>query len=139
MKYLIISATLAAVLSGCQKADQKTPAAGGPPPMPEYVIRGDAPPGDRLAAGRDGEKLFRNRCGTCHLAGGMGTNVLTVQMLMAKRPPEQGLLENRDDLAPDYVEAVVRNGKMAMPRQTRVDVTDAELDSIAAYLGKAKK
>jgi len=33
---------------------------------------------------------------------------------------------------------VARMGKGAMPRQTRVDVTDAELEKIAAYLGKGK-
>ena len=49
-----------------------------------------------------------------------------------------GLLANRDDLTADYVKSVVRMGKNAMPRQTRVDVTDAELDKIAAYLGKGK-
>lgn len=30
-------------------------------------------------------------------------------------------------------------GKGAMPHQTKVDVTDAELDSIADYLGRTKK
>ena len=35
-----------------------------------------------------------------------------------------------------YVVAVVRNGKMAMPRLSRVEVTDAELDAIAFYLAK---
>lgn len=68
----------------------------------------------------------------------MGTNLLTKQMIAAKRPPSDGLLANRTDLTADYVHTVVRNGKMAMPRLTRVDVTDAELAAIAAYLGKAK-
>ncbi len=54
------------------------------------------------------------------------------------QPPEKGLLVNRDDLTADYVKAVVRNGKGAMPRQTKVDITDAELDKVAAFLGKGK-
>jgi mono/diheme cytochrome c family protein len=68
----------------------------------------------------------------------MGTNLLTKQRIAAGQPPETALLTNRTDLTADYVKAVVRNGKMAMPRLSRVEVTDAELDAIAAYLAKAK-
>jgi mono/diheme cytochrome c family protein len=75
----------------------------------------------------------------CHLVGGMGTNLLTKQRVAAGQPPETALLVNRTDLTPEYIKSVVRMGKGAMPHQTKVDVTDAELDSIAAYLGKAKK
>ncbi len=130
------------VLAACGKPaapEQDAGKAGGPPPPPPYQMRAEMPAGDRLAAGRDGEALFTNRCGSCHLAGGMATNLLTKQMLAAKRPPSDGLLANRTDLTSDYVKSVVRMGKMAMPRLTRVDVTDAELDSIARYLGKADK
>jgi cytochrome c5 len=113
-------------------------AKGGPPPLPPYQMRAELHGGDRLAATSSGEALFTNRCGSCHLAGGMGSNLLTKQMLAANRPPSDGLLANRTDMTPDYVKQVVRQGKMAMPRLTKVDVTDAELEAIAAYLGKAK-
>lgn len=140
MKRLMTLALLA--LSACKPAAQEQanlPAGppAGPPPIPPYQMRAELPTGNRLAAGRDGEALYSNRCGACHLAGGMATNLLTVQMLAAKRPPTDGLLTNRKDLTPDYVKTVVRAGKNAMPRQTRVDITDAELESVAAYLGKA--
>ena len=69
----------------------------------------------------------------------MGTNLITKQRMALGEPPENGLLTNRKDLTVDYVKSVVRMGKVAMPRQTRVDVTDAELDAIAAYLAKAGK
>lgn len=107
--------------------------------VPVYQARGAPPPGDRLSPGRDGHQLFRNRCGTCHLAGGMGTNVLTARMAAAKQPAALGLLENRTDLTVDYVKTVARNGKVAMPRLSRVEVTDPELDAIAAYLAGPKK
>jgi mono/diheme cytochrome c family protein len=138
MKKIALSAVL--LLAACKPADApKAPdaAKGGPPPMPPYQMRAEMPSGDRQSAGRDGEDLFSNRCGACHLVGGMGTNLLTKQRVAAGEPPENGLLTNRKDLTASYVKSVVRNGKMAMPRQTRVDVTDAELDAIAAYLGKA--
>ena len=126
-----------ALLAACKQEAPSAPAGKGPPPPP-YQMRAEAPAGDRLAAGRDGKALFENHCGSCHLTGGMGTNLLTKQQMMAGQPPEKGLLANRTDMVPDYVKAVVRQGKMAMPPQTRVDITDAELDSVASYLGKAK-
>ena len=136
MKGLTLLAVL--VLAACKPAAQKQAAAtAGMPPMPLYQMRDAAPAGDRLAAGRDGAALFSNHCGSCHLVMGMGTNLLTKQMLAMGRPPGDGLLANRKDLTPDYVKSVVRMGKDAMPRLSRVEVTDPELDSIARFLGKA--
>jgi mono/diheme cytochrome c family protein len=109
----------------------------GPPPIPVYQMRDPMPAGDRLAAGRDGAALFSNRCGACHLAGGMGTNMLAQMRIQAGQPPEGALLTNRKDLTRIYVKTVVRRGYLAMPKLTRVEVTDAELDAIALYLGKA--
>jgi mono/diheme cytochrome c family protein len=141
MNKLLLITVLA--LSACKPAPKESAApagpSGGPPPIPPYQMRAELPSGNRLTSSASGETLFSNRCGACHLAGGMGTNLLTKQMMMAKRPPTDGLLANRSDLTSDYVKAVVRQGKNAMPRQTRVDITDAELERVAAYLGKADK
>lgn len=126
------------LLAACKQQGPAAPEGKGPPPPPPYQMRAEAPAGDRLAPGRDGKALFEVHCGYCHLPGGMGTNLLTKQRMAAGEPPEKGLLVNRTDLTPDYVKAVVRKGKNAMPPQTRVDLTDPELDSVAAYLGKAK-
>jgi len=115
------------------------PQGGGPPAPPPYQMRAELPAGDRLAVQSDGEALFSNRCGACHLAGGMGANLLTKQRIAAGEPPQSGLLANRTDLTADYVKSVVRMGKVAMPRLSRTEVTDSELDAIAAYLGKADK
>lgn len=137
MKRIALLSMLA--LAACKPAPSAPTQAGGPPPDLLYQMRAEAPAGDRLAAGRDGGALFSNHCGYCHLRGGMGTNLLTKQRVAAGEPPEKGLLANRTDLTSDYVKSVVRMGKGAMPRQTKVDVTDAELDSVAHYLGKADK
>lgn len=109
-----------------------------PPPLPPYQMRAPAPAGNRLSPGRDGRALFENHCGYCHLAAGMGTNLLVKQRLAAGAGPATALLANRDDLTAAYVHAVVRMGKGAMPPQTRVDLTDSELDSVATYLGRGK-
>jgi hypothetical protein len=68
----------------------------------------------------------------------MGTNLLTKQRISMGEPPENGLLVNRKDLNADYVMQVVRQGKIAMPRLSRVEVTDSELKAIALYLDKEK-
>jgi mono/diheme cytochrome c family protein len=122
----------------CANADtpETNRPAGGPPPIPPYQMRAMLPAGDRLTGTKDGAVLFSNRCGACHFAGGMGTNLLTKQRMAAGLPPESGLLANRRDLTPAYIKAVVRKGKLAMPPLSRVEVTDAELDAIARYLAK---
>lgn len=136
MRRALIVALFAVVACNKAEAPKQDSAKGGPPPIPPYQMRAEAPAGAQLASG---EALFSNRCGACHLAGGMGTNLLTKQRMMAGQSPETGMLSNRTDLTADYVKTVVRAGKMAMPRLTKVDVTDAELSAIAAYLGKAGK
>lgn len=137
MKRNWVLALWAAVVAA-QAEPPAPPAPTGPPPgPPPYQMRALLPPGDRLARGKDGAAVFSNRCGACHLAGGMGTNMLTKLRVMAGEPPETGLLANRADLTQTFVKVVVRAGVRAMPRLTRVEVTDAELDAIARFLGKA--
>jgi len=82
----------------------------------------------------DGEGLYKARCGYCHLPGGTGT------MMLERRLGEgHGLLAERTDLPADYVKAVARNGLNSMPTITPVEVTDEELERIAAYLATADK
>ncbi len=139
--FIALAAALA--LAGCNAADtaSNAPAGGapgGPPPLPPHQMRAQMADGDRLNTTMSGEDLFSNRCGTCHLDAGMGTNLIIGQQVALGQPPSMGLLTNRDDLTADYVTSVARMGKGAMPRQTRVDITDAELEKVAAYLGKGK-
>ena len=133
--FLVSMATASAALAAAP--EPQAPKGPPPGPPPPYQMRAPLPAGDRLVGGKDGAALFSNRCGACHLLGGMGTNLLTKQRMMLGEPPEKGLLANRTDLTQTYVKIVVRHGKLAMPSLTRVEVTDAELDAIAKYLGKA--
>lgn len=127
----------AAAMLTCAVSVAALPPGPPPGPPPPYQMRPVAPAGDRTKLGGDGKTLFEVHCGYCHLTGGMGTNLLTKQRLMMGETPDKGLLANRTDLTADYVKSVVRMGKGAMPGQTKVDVTDAELDAVAKYLGKA--
>ena len=78
-----------------------------------------------------GEALFVHRCAMCHRDGGTGTF-----MLGRRLGPERALLERRADLVPDYVRTVVRGGLNSMPPLSRVEVPDADLAAIAAYLAR---
>jgi mono/diheme cytochrome c family protein len=76
-----------------------------------------------------GAETYAYECGYCHLPGGTGT-----AMLERRLGEDRSLLEERDDLAEDFIRVVVRNGIVSMPALTRVEVTDDELDRIVAYL-----
>lgn len=108
------------------------------PPFPTYQMREEVVTDQRLVSQNSGAVLFSNLCGSCHLLAGMGTNVLTGQRVALGEKPEMGLLVNRQDLHPDYIRSVVRNGKNSMPRLSRVDITDAELTLVANFLTKNK-
>ena len=129
----------AATLGGCEvRSGNQAEQAKGPPPAafaPFEKAQGPDVTNDRvrLAAEQNGERMFQRRCGVCHLEGGMGTMVLARRL-----PPEQAKLQDRRDLRPELVVTTVREGMGAMPRMTRVDVTDAELNAIAAYLARSR-
>ncbi|MEJ0039678.1 MAG: cytochrome c [Gammaproteobacteria bacterium] len=81
----------------------------------------------------EGKTLFQARCGMCHLQGGTGTF-----MLSRRLGPANALLAERANLDAAYVEHVVRNGIVSMPRITRAEVSDAELHAIVDYLTRAR-
>lgn len=135
MKRALLLSSIVLLAACGDEAEDAGGGAGGPPPPPPYQMRAELPGGDRLAAAASaGEQIFSNRCGTCHLAGGMATNLIAMQRMEAGESPETALLTARDDLEPDYIRTVVRQGKVAMPPISRVETTDAELDAIVAYL-----
>ena len=81
-----------------------------------------------------GRGLFLERCGKCHLDGGTGTF-----MLGRRLGKDKALLEDRTDLNPGYVRRVVRHGVNSMPWFTPVELPDAELAAIAAYLTRPSR
>lgn len=76
-----------------------------------------------------GQSAFVHRCGMCHREGGTGTYILARRL-----GPDLSVLEKRRDLKPEYIRYVVRWGLVNMPRLSRVEVPDKDLDAIAAYL-----
>lgn len=80
-----------------------------------------------------GEQLFAARCALCHVGFAPGTI-----MLGRRLGKERALLAGRTDLAADYVRQVVRHGLLGMPPFTRVDLTDAELAQVVAFLTRPR-
>lgn len=130
---------LAALILSCSLPVLAQPEGGPPPGIPLYQMRDEVPDTDRLNSTADASALYSNHCGYCHLENGMGTIVLMLRRMPMGEPPHTALLTNREDLTVEYVKAVVRQGKGAMPRQTRVDITDSELEKVAALLAGAKQ
>lgn len=75
---------------------------------------------------------FQNSCAVCHGAGPAhpGTRALAYKY----RGKEPGPLEERTDLAPDFVKYIVRHGVSVMPVFRKTELNDADLDAIIAYL-----
>jgi mono/diheme cytochrome c family protein len=82
----------------------------------------------------DGKALYTQRCGMCHQTIGMAVAILS------RRPGDasMGLLEARKDLSAALVRTVVRNGIANMPRISRGEVSDPELERIANYLSQGR-
>lgn len=135
MKHLAIIGT-AALLAACagaaglaQNGDTARVTQGGaaaqpagpPPGMPKPETAASRP----NATG--GEALYLQHCAMCHGPNGMGTGLLGRRM-------DTPLLEKRAGLPARYVITAARNGIGNMPPIPRGEVSDAELQAIAAYL-----
>jgi mono/diheme cytochrome c family protein len=91
-----------------------------------------APPG-----APDGYLQFQNSCAVCHGAGPErpGTRALAAKYKGAL--PAQ--LEDRTNLTPDFIEYTVRHGVSVMPPFRKTELSDADLNAIAAYLTRKKR
>ncbi len=84
-----------------------------------------------------GAQVFEHWCLPCHGPGDQfpGTVALGVKY-QGKLP---GALQERTDLAADLVKAAVRTGVSVMPFFRKTEISDADLDALAAYLSEPKK
>ena len=86
----------------------------------------------QTAAAERGKAVYDHWCTPCHAPGPghPGTQSLQVKY-RGEIPP---VLEDREDLTPEFVRTMVREGILMMAPFRKTEVTDAELDDIAAYL-----
>jgi cytochrome c5 len=86
------------------------------------------------AAGAEmtGKEVFDHYCTYCHgSADGPGT-----MQLSRTRAKDKGQLTQRTDLAPSYIEYVVRHGLRSMPPFVPSDLTEARLKALIGFLTK---
>jgi len=85
-----------------------------------------------------GKKVFEHYCAPCHGAGrgDDGAPMLpgTHALYLKYRGQISGLLEERADLPVELIKAVVRSGVASMPPFRKTEVTDEDLEAVAAYL-----
>lgn len=84
-----------------------------------------------------GKHVFDKWCSACHGPGERmpGTASLAVKY-GGLRP---AALEERKDLVPDFIRHFVRKGVLVMPSFRKTEITDVELDALAAYLSHQKE
>jgi len=80
---------------------------------------------------------YQNSCAICH---GRGPEKPGTRSLAAKyKGTVPALLEERQDLTPEFVKYTVRHGVTVMPFFRKTELSDADLDAIADYLAHTKR
>ena len=84
-----------------------------------------------------GAAVFNNWCSACHSRGPQ--NAPGTTSLQAKyQGSVPAALEDRRDLTPDLVKFFVRNGVAMMAPLRKTEVSDADLEALAAYLTRSR-
>ncbi|GEM_PF-5675925 len=79
---------------------------------------------------------FQRACSVCHGSGPAKPGTRALRAKYGGKLP--ALLEQRTDLAAAYVRYVVRHGVSVMPPFRKTELSDADLDAIAAYLSRER-
>ena len=84
-------------------------------------------------AAPNGEAVYNHWCAPCHAAGPghPGTQGLQIKYRDTNTNP---VLVDRTDLTPEVVKTFVRQGILSMAPFRKTEITDAELDALAAFL-----
>ena len=85
----------------------------------------------QIEAITDGKALFELYCIACHGAGPGHPGTMRLQERLSE---DQAPLLNRDNLDPEYVKLVVREGFKLMPPFRPTEITDKQLDLLAGYI-----
>ena len=80
---------------------------------------------------------YQEFCSACHGEGVGRPGTLALQAKYKGALP--ALLEKRTDLTPQLIKMYVRNGITVMPTFRKTEISDADLDAIAAYLTRNNK
>jgi (+)-pinoresinol hydroxylase len=92
-----------------------------------------------------GQAAFQRHCAACHGPGQGNDSELTAMLpgTLALRLKYRGalpaLLEHRTDLSAESIRAFVRNGVASMPPFRPTEVTDEDIEAIAAFLAPSRR
>jgi mono/diheme cytochrome c family protein len=115
-------ALLSALATGCAGHQAGTVVALPPAgPVPRAALPAQPSP----------PRTYENACGPCHANGG-----LAVRILADRYGAARSLIHQRTDLPVEVVRTIVRSGMGAMLPMSRAEVSDTELDGIAACLAR---
>jgi (+)-pinoresinol hydroxylase len=93
------------------------------------AIAADAPAGT-------GKQVYDKWCAPCHAPGPLYPGTIALAALYKGSKP--AALVDRTDLTPVVVKQFVRRGVSVMPFFRKTEISDAELDALAAYLSRGK-
>lgn len=79
-----------------------------------------------------GNEVFQHWCAPCHAPGPRHPGTTALGVLYKGVKP--AALEQRTDLVPDLTRAIVRTGVSIMPPFRKTEISDADLNAVAAYL-----
>lgn len=86
----------------------------------------------------NGRVIYNKWCVYCHgavaPAEGPGALPGTAALTVKYKGRLPAVLEERTDLAPEFIRAVVRGGLFGMPITRKTEINDAELADVIAYL-----
>ena len=129
MRFCLLAAVLMLSLAACsdkhEQAPPKTGAAATAPAAPQVETA--------TTPTRSGRELFNYWCLPCH---GAGPGHAGTQRLARRLGADQSVLLQRHNLPAEYVQHVVRNGFQMMPPFRYTEISDQELQAIAAYVSK---
>lgn len=131
MKGLCAALAIVAIGSSASALAQDSPA-----PIASWS-RTTAKPENGGSSSERGAAVFNNWCSACHNRDTARNNAPGTQSLEYKYHGElPAALEDRKDLTADIVKLYVRNGIATMPFFRPTEVSDADLEALAAYLAK---
>lgn len=84
-----------------------------------------------------GKQVFAKWCSVCHAPGERMPGTASLAVKYGGLQP--AALEERKDLALDFIKHFVRKGVLIMPPFRKTEITDAELEALAAYLSHQKE
>ncbi|MEN7538300.1 c-type cytochrome [Aurantiacibacter flavus] len=107
-------------------------------PLGALMLTAAAAPADIVRPDMPGRQVFERQCAPCHGTGpgADGAPMLPGTAALAAKydGAKPGALELRSDLPAPVLRLFVRRGVSEMPPFRKSEITDAQIDEVAAYL-----